>query len=179
MPKDPDIKASKYLSFVLRHKPQDAGLELDANGWVDVQSVLANVALLRDRAHLEHIVATNPKKRFALSDDAAKIRANQGHSVDIDLALAPATPPDVLFHGTSEQALHAIMAAGLVKRARQHVHLSTDQDTAQKVGQRHGPVVILRVDAAAMATAGLLFYKADNGVWLTDHVPSQYLQRLK
>ncbi len=171
-------RISKFLSLVLRHEPAAAGVTLDAEGWVDVDDVVAG-AVKRGfsftRAELEAVVATNDKQRFALSADGKRIRANQGHSVSVDLSLTPETPPRVLYHGTVARFLSSIMASGLEKRARQHVHLSPDVATATRVGSRRGKAIILRVAAAEMHAVGFVFYRSANGVWLTDEVPAQYL----
>ena len=169
------------LSLVLRHKPQVLGIELDQNGWVDVDVLLAachkrGKHLTRD--FLDQIVHTNDKKRFAYSPDKRRIRANQGHSVDIDLALHPSEPPDILYHGTSTRTLPVILREGLRPMSRQHVHLSSAIDTAINVGKRHGQPVVLAVDAAKMRELGHLFWISDNGVWLTKQVPTNCLQVL-
>lgn len=172
------IRLSKFLSLVLRHQPQTIGLTLDAQGWVEVDTLLAAAqrhGVRIERATLERIVATSDKQRFALSADGRQIRANQGHSVAVDLGLAPLAPPDQLYHGTATHALDAIRREGLRKRSRQHVHLSPDPVTAEKVGRRHGRPVILVVRSGAMAADGLVFFRSANGVWLTDHVPPGYL----
>ena len=169
---------SKFLSFVLRHEPGSIGLSLDAGGWVAIDALLAATRAhgrSLSRALLDEIVATSPKRRFAVSDDGLRIRANQGHSVDVELGLPPAPPPAVLFHGTVAAALPAIVAEGLRKMARHYVHLCPDEATARVVAARRGAPVILRVDAAAMHADGLVFYVSDNGVWLTEHVPPRYL----
>lgn len=171
-------RVSRFLSLILRHDPGRIGLTLDAQGWADVTDLLD--ALRRhgmsiDRATLERIVATNPKQRFALSEDGQRIRANQGHSIAIDLALPSIPPPETLYHGTAARFVAAIRREGLQKRRRQHVHLSADETTALTVGQRHGAPVVLAVRAAAMAADGYVFFHSANGVWLTDHVPPQYL----
>jgi len=176
---DPDlVRLSKFMSLVLRHKPQEIGLELDANGWADVDELIAraNVRGVRlNRQILQTVVETNDKQRFALSDDGTRIRASQGHSIEVDLALAPRQPPEILFHGTTSRFLESIRRQGLLRGKRQHVHLSPDEATATKVGQRHGKPVILRILAEQMHQAGRQFYLSANGVWLTEHVPCQYL----
>jgi putative RNA 2'-phosphotransferase len=174
-----DLKSdSKFLSLVLRHQPEAIGLALDSAGWAALDELIACAArhgwkLTRER--IEQIVATSDKQRFKLSDDGARIRANQGHSLAVDLQLAPRVPPAVLYHGTARQNVESIRATGLEKRARQHVHLSPDVETALKVGQRHGTPVVLEVRAAEMHAAGHAFYLSENGVWLVDSVPSEFL----
>jgi len=172
---------SKLLSYVLRHRPEEAGLTLDAGGWVQVDDLVAglNAAGHRiDRETVLRIAAESDKKRFTVSDDERRIRAAQGHSVEVDLGLTPAEPPAVLYHGTAEGNLAPILAEGLKPGRRQKVHLSGDVPTAVKVGQRHGRPVVLRIDAMAMHRDGLAFWQADNGVWLADHVPPHYLAGL-
>jgi putative RNA 2'-phosphotransferase len=172
------VRISKFLSLHLRHQPERLGLTLGPGGWVDVRMLLAACAqhgMPLTRAELDEIVARNNKQRFSFDESGERIRANQGHSVEVDLQLTPVAPPDVLYHGTGEHAVPAILRQGLLKMARQHVHLSADVSTAHMVGKRHGRPVIFQVDAAAMADAGMLFYCSANGVWLTDHVPPQYL----
>ena len=169
---------SKFLSFVLRHQPATVGITLDAGGWVAVDALLAACAQHAQplsRAELEEVVATSPKQRFVLSDDGQRIRANQGHSISVDLGYEPAQPPDVLFHGTVASALASIREQGLRRMDRHHVHLSADEATARAVGARRGKPVILRIDARAMRDAGHVFYVTPNGVWLTDVVPSSFL----
>lgn len=170
---------SKFLSYVLRHAPQSIGLTLDANGWADVDELLAKAPAggrSLDRNTLTQVVASSEKKRFTLSEDGSRIRAAQGHSVAVDLAISAMIPPAMLFHGTATQHVEAILAEGLKPGRRQKVHLSLDEETANKVGQRHGSPVVLRVDAAGMHTHGHAFWRAENGVWLTDHVPAQFLR---
>jgi putative RNA 2'-phosphotransferase len=171
-------KTSKFLSLVLRHEPARIGIALDSAGWTDVDALLAasaahGVAITRDE--LVQIVATSDKQRFALSPDGARIRANQGHSVEVELELAPATPPAILYHGTVDRFLDSIRAQGLIKGERHHVHLSADLATAQKVGGRRGKPVVLAVRAAEMVAAGHPFYVSENGVWLTDAVPVTFV----
>jgi putative RNA 2'-phosphotransferase len=170
---------SKFLSLVLRHQPQEIGLILNENGWADVAELMQKSARKGRRfsmEELEEIVATNDKKRFSFSEDKTKIRANQGHSVEIDLALRPIAPPDILYHGTAEKNLPSILEKGIQKMNRQHVHLSKDKETAHKVGSRHGKPAILTINSAQMHQDGLLFYQSDNGVWLTDAVAGQYIE---
>lgn len=172
------VKTSKFLSLVLRHDPATIGLSLDQNGWADVDELiaLANQRGKRlTRELLEIVVETNDKRRFAISPDGTKIRANQGHSVEVDLKLPAQEPPETLFHGTASRSLESIRMQGLLRGRRQHVHLSPDEATAIKVGRRHGNPVVLRVSAARMHGDGFAFYLSDNCVWLTEHVPSGYL----
>ena len=169
---------SKFLSLVLRHQPEVAGLALDEAGWTPVDALLVGCARAGTpitRAELDEVVRTNDKQRFALSDDGTRIRANQGHSVEVELGYEPADPPAVLYHGTSADALRSIRAAGLERRARHHVHLSERPDTAVAVGGRHGKPVVLTVDAARMRADGHAVYQTPNGVWLADAVPAMYL----
>ncbi|MDE4099728.1 RNA 2'-phosphotransferase [Phaeobacter gallaeciensis] len=171
-------RQSKLLSRILRHEPDLVGLTLGRGGWIQVDDLLralkkAGHRITRDALH--QIVAENDKQRFTLSGDGRRIRAAQGHSIPVELELSPSESPTVLFHGTASANLDAIFASGLIPGRRQHVHLSPDQDTALKVGTRHGRPVVLRVNTAAMHADGLIFWRADNGVWLTSSVPSKYL----
>jgi putative RNA 2'-phosphotransferase len=171
---------SKFLAYVLRHTPESIGLTLDANGWAEIDELLAkcaSVGTLIDRTMLEEIVGTNVKRRFTISPDGARIRAAQGHSVAIDLALEPVEPPEALFHGTAQRFVALIRREGLKPGRRRHVHLSVDEPAAIAVGQRHGRPVVLRVASSAMHGAGHAFYRADNGVWLTDFVPPEFLSK--
>ncbi|MFU8871703.1 RNA 2'-phosphotransferase [Micromonospora sp. SL4-19] len=171
------VRVSKKMSLALRHRPDRFGLALDRAGWVPVADLLA--ALRISRVELDAVVAGNDKQRFAVErgpDGADRIRANQGHSVAVDLGLTPATPPERLFHGTSDSVAPAIRLQGLRRGRRHHVHLSPDVETARRVGSRRGgAVVVFTVDSAAMAENGYLFYRSANGVWLTDAVPPAYL----
>jgi putative RNA 2'-phosphotransferase len=174
-------RLSKFLSKHLRHAPADIGLTLQEGGWVNVADLLVASAahdhpLTRDE--LEDIVEDNDKQRFAFDETGQRIRAQQGHSVEIDLQLTPAEPPAVLYHGTVPAALPAIWAAGLQKMQRHHVHLSPNEATARRVGQRRGQPTLLAVDAAALHAAGGVFYRSGNGVWLVDSVPPQYLREV-
>jgi putative RNA 2'-phosphotransferase len=173
-----DTEKSRFLSLVLRHDPGKIGIVLDDQGWVAVDTLLAALPFSLDRHGVEKLVRNNDKQRFALTSDGKMIRANQGHSVTVDLALAPVTPPEVLYHGTVEKFLASILAQGLVKGDRHHVHLSARVETAQKVGSRRGAPVILAVAATEMAATGHDFYRSENGVWLTDSVPAQFLTRV-
>lgn len=172
-------KVSTFMSLVLRHKPEEIGLQLDENGWALVSDLIYKMngkGHALDFENLEEIVATNDKKRFAFNDDKTKIRASQGHSVAIDLALIESTPPETLFHGTVEKFIVEIKTNGLLKMSRQHVHLSKDKETAIKVGSRRGNPILLIVNSIKMHEDGYRFYQSENGVWLTDHVPAKYIQ---
>lgn len=177
MPID-DVKLSKFLSLVLRHQPDAIGLALDSQGWADIDDLIAKAnAAGRQfgRADLLRVVAESDKKRFSLSPDAERIRAAQGHSVSVELGLTAQEPPRTLYHGTAVGFLEPILSQGLTPQSRQQVHLSIDETTALRVGKRHGKPHILKVDAAAMHARGFKFYRADNGVWLTDAVPPEFL----
>lgn len=168
-------KTSKYLSLVLRHQPELIELELNENGWAKVADLLNKVPFDLDFTTLKKIVDTSDKKRFAFSDDFTHIRANQGHSIAVNLALEPKVPPAILYHGTPTKNIPSIQAMGLHKAKRHHVHLSADQQTASIVGNRRGQATILQVSADAMSVAGYLFYQSKNGVWLTDEVPASFI----
>lgn len=169
---------SKFLSLVLRHKPEEIGIMLDESGWTSLDELLQathgrGIALTLDE--VKTVVATSDKQRFAISPDGLRIRANQGHSVPVELGYAAAVPPGTLYHGTSSQFLDAIRVQGLCKMSRHHVHLSASRDQALRVGQRRAHPVVLAVQSHAMHAAGLEFFLSTNGVWLTDHVPVTYL----
>ncbi|WP_208293321.1 RNA 2'-phosphotransferase [Pelagimonas phthalicica] len=169
---------SKFISYVLRHKPDAIGLTLDAQGWADVPALLQKAEAHGTALSLEElkaIVRNDQKSRFSLSQDGQRIRAAQGHSVDVCLGLEPVEPPDQLYHGTALNKLSILRAEGLKPMSRRQVHLSADEATARQVGTRHGKPHVLHVDAARMQADGFAFYQADNGVWLTDHVPPEYL----
>jgi putative RNA 2'-phosphotransferase len=175
------VKISKYLSKHLRHTPERLGLTLAPGGWVSIEELLAACVAQKfsiTRRELEDVVASNDKQRFSFDDTKTRIRANQGHSVEVDLQLEPQTPPPVLYHGTGEQSVPAILRSGLLKMSRHHVHLSPSLETARKVGMRHGRPVIFAIDTAAMQQADYTFCCSDNGVWLVDEVPVQYLQQV-
>ncbi len=174
------VKISKYLSKHLRHQPDRLGIKLAPGGWVAVDELIAACkkhSFPINRAELNEVVERNDKKRFSFDETGTLIRANQGHSVEVDLQLEPAVPPDVLYHGTGHGAVESIMHQGLCKMLRHHVHLSKDIETARKVGARHGRPVVFAVDAAAMHKGGYTFYCSDNGVWLVDRIPPEYLQK--
>ena len=175
---DPHSQASKFLSYVLRHRPDEIGLTLDPEGWVGVDDLITAAQAhgkTLDAKLLHEIVATNSKKRFEFSSDAARIRASQGHSVTVDLGYTAQIPPDLLYHGTVDRFLDSIRVQGLIKGDRHHVHLSADVQTAQVVGSRRGKPVLLVVQAKEMHEAGHAFYLSTNGVWLTEHVPAAFL----
>lgn len=176
-------KISKLLSFILRHNPQEFEIELDDFGYVDVDTLIKKINQKRNlgltRTDIDFVVANNNKKRFAFNNDGSKIRASQGHSIPVILNYKPVTPPDILYHGTTHKFLQSILQQGLLKMKRHHVHLSVDVETAIKVGQRHGKPVVFKIDAAKMITEGYDFYQSDNGVWLTETVPSVYLELFK
>ena len=175
---DKHKKTSKFLSLVLRHEPELMGITLDDAGWVGVDELLEGCrrkghSITRDE--LAEIVRTSDKQRFALSEDGLRIRANQGHSVPVELGYEPAVPPEVLYHGTAEKSLAGIRREGLHRGERHHVHLSERTETAAAVGSRHGKLVLLTVAAGRLHRDGWPFYRTPNGVWLTDHVPPEYL----
>ncbi|MDT0463225.1 RNA 2'-phosphotransferase [Streptomyces gibsoniae] len=171
------VKVSKYLSKHLRHQPERIGLALDEGGWVEIDTLLAAAAshgFRITRTELDHVVATNDKRRFAI--EGTRIRASQGHSIAVELGLPPATPPAYLYHGTVARHLDAIRAEGLRPMNRHDVHLSPDRETATRVGARRGRPVVLTVDAGAMHRDGHVFHVSANGVWLTQGVPPRYLR---
>jgi len=173
-----DVAASKFLSWVLRHNPQALGLTPTADGWVPVDRLVEAAAA--DGTQLSHaricdIVASSDKQRFALSPDGTMIRAQQGHSIAVQLEYASATPPALLFHGTVAAALPSIRTQGLMRGQRHHVHLSSTRQTAERVGARRGTPVVLVIQALQMAEAGLVFHETPNEVWLVEHVPPGYI----
>ena len=174
-----EVSLSKFLSLVLRHEPQRIGLVFDDAGWISVDELLracVTHGTAISLADLERIVATSDKKRFAFNPAATHIRANQGHSVAVDLRYEARIPPPQLFHGTATRFLDSIRVQGLTKQGRHHVHLSADSVTATSVGQRHGKPAVLNVRAGEMHRDGHVFFLSDNGVWLVDYVPSSYLE---
>jgi len=169
---------SKFLSLVLRHKPEAIGVQLDGSGWADISDIVeksrkAGVNLTTDL--ICNIVAASAKQRFAISEDGLKIRANQGHSLPVDLGLKTTKPPETLYHGTAGRNISSILHQGICKGNRQHVHLSLDSEGALKVGRRHGSPAVVVIAAVRMHEDGFNFFESDNGVWLTDHVPKEYI----
>ncbi len=167
-------KISKFLSLVLRHKPEEIGLVLDNEGWADTNIITEKLEISME--DLQEVVVLNDKQRFVLSEDLSKIRANQGHSIKADLKLEPIIPPDVLYHGTAERNIDSIFNKGLLKQERNHVHLSADTETATRVGMRYGKPVIIEVLTREMHKAGHVFYLSANNVWLTDFVPPAFIK---
>ena len=175
-----EVEISKFMSLVLRHEPQALGIELDANGWTDFKSFAERMFVKFGVAEtqLTQLIEENPKKRFVVEN--GKIRANQGHSVAIDIALPPTVPPHILYHGTTLDSWATIQSGGIEKRERNHVHLSADEATAKIVAiRRNGPWAILAIASGEMHAAGTTFYRSENGVWLTAHVAPAYIQLLK
>ncbi len=176
---DRTVRTSKFLSYVLRHNPDALGLDLDPGGWADVDTLLNRARAdgrSMDRTLLERVLAHGEKERFTLSADGTKIRANYGHSIDVNLDLTPTPPPPHLYHGTAEQALPAIRTDGLRPKSRQYVHLSSTREEAIRVGSRHGTPVVLTVDAQGLHEAGHTLYRSTDAVWLTDRVPPHFLK---
>ena len=172
-----DIRLGRFLSLVLRHDPQAAGITLDEHGWADVKALLAGVNRTGrqiDMDILERIVRENNKQRYAFNENHTKIRANQGHSVQVDVELRQETPPQYLYHGTATRFLNAIHKEGIRKMNRQYVHLSGDYETALAVGKRHGNPFVITIDAQAMTRDGAVFYHSKNGVWLCEQVDTRY-----
>jgi putative RNA 2'-phosphotransferase len=172
------VQTSKFLSWILRHQPESIGLTLDEQGWAKVEDLLhcaTQQGIFLSRSLLEEVVQTSDKQRFAFSPDGQRIRANQGHSIAIDLNLPPVEPPEMLYHGTAVQFLDSIRTHGLQSGQRQYVHLSSLESTALQVGQRHGKAIVLRIRAQDMCVQGYRFFCAENGVWLTAVVPPQFI----
>ena len=170
---------SKFLSYVLRHNPDKLGITLDTNGWTSVAILLEKINVGEyslSMEELEEVVATNNKKRFAFNEDKTKIRANQGHSINVDLALESKVPPNYLYHGTVEKFMPSIREKGLIKGSRHHVHLSADKETAINVGSRRGKPIILTIRSGEMQAKDHTFYQSENGVWLTDVVPTEFIE---
>lgn len=174
-------KTSRFLSLILRHKPETIGITLDRHGWAEVDPLIAGINRTRPftRQQLEQIVATDEKQRYSFNQDKTKIRANQGHSIPVDVELKETTPPAVLYHGTGEKYVESIQAQGLLPRSRLYVHLSADTQTAVKVGARHGRPVVFRIRTQQMVRDGYRFFRSVNGVWLTKSVPVKYLEKME
>lgn len=171
---------SRYISLILRHHPEAAGIELDSHGWAEVQALIDGISKTRpiDMAALEEIVATDSKQRYSFNNDKTRIRANQGHSINVDVELEEVIPPEILYHGTGERYSQKIDSEGLIPGSRLYVHLSPDKDTALKVGRRHGKPAVYEVMSGLMSQEGYKFFRSVNGVWLIKEVPARYLKRL-
>jgi putative RNA 2'-phosphotransferase len=174
-------ETSKFLSYVLRHEPQAIGLTLDREGWASIEALIEGAARhgkALDRALIERVVSTNDKKRFAISEDGSRIRAVQGHSTEsVSISYEEKMPPEFLYHGTATRFLESILNEGLKHGSRHHVHLSEDAQTATAVGQRYGKPAVLKIEALRMHQQGFKFYQADNGVWLTEVVPVEFINK--
>jgi len=179
--KKTDLKTiSKFLSLVLRHQPEVLSIQPDKNGWVNVDELISKMNekdFVIDFEILKKVVDENDKKRFIFNENFEKIRANQGHSIEVDLSLKPIEPPEILYHGTSIKNLNSIFNEGIDKRKRNHVHLSKDMETAIKVGSRHGKPVVLKIKSKLMYEEGQNFYLSENNVWLTDYVDPKYIEK--
>ena len=173
-------ETSKYISLILRHKPETIGITLDEHGWANVDELISGIAKTHEMNMniLEEIVSTDEKQRYSFNDDKTKIRANQGHSIQVDVELEEMRPPEILWHGTGEKFTGSIDEQGLIPKSRLYVHLSKDEETAFKVGTRHGKPVLYIVKAKEMFKDGYKFYLSKNGVWLTKEVPVKYLEKL-
>lgn len=181
MGKEKHKEISRFMSLILRHKPETIGISLDEHGWADVEELIKGINASGkhlDRDMLDEIVQTDNKQRYSYSEDGSLIRANQGHSIPVDVELEEKIPPDVLWHGTGEKYVGSIDEQGLIPKSRLYVHLSSDIATAKKVGSRHGKPVIYQVDCKQMVDDGYQFYLSVNGVWLTKVVPVQYMKKL-
>lgn len=174
------VETSKFLSFILRHKPETIGLKLSDSGWVKIEDLIDAArknGRMINKELIDEVVKTNDKQRFTYSSDGLYIRANQGHSIQIDLDLKAQVPPNILFHGTAEKFVDNIFKEGLLKMKRHHVHLHVSKDDARKVGERRGKPIILEIDSKSMYDDGLSFYLSKNGVWLTEYVSPQYIKK--
>lgn len=167
---------SKYISLILRHKPEEIGISLDEHGWANVEELIKGIGINFET--LQTIVNADEKSRYSFNNDKTKIRANQGHSISVDVELEEKEPPDFLFHGTAKKFMRSINENGLIPKSRLYVHLTDDIDMAKKVGVRHGELIIYRIDAKKMADTGIKFYKSVNNVWLTKKVDKQYLVQI-
>jgi len=176
--KNQKVKLSKFLSLILRHQPELIDVNLDDHGWLDISVLISNSKIKGVNLDLEtikEIVVTNSKKRFSLNEDCTKIRANQGHSINVDVQLKKHIPPEFLYHGTAQKFKALIIEKGIQKMSRQHVHLSIDVQTAKNIGQRHGKPVVLKILAKKMYQEGFEFFISENKVWLTEHVPTRFI----
>ena len=171
---------SRFISLILRHKPETIGITLDEHGWSNVKDLIEGIKKTRpfDMDMLEEIVRTDNKQRYSFNEDKTLIRANQGHSIPVDVELKKAVPPDILYHGTGEKYVSSIDKEGLLPKSRLYVHLSNDEETAVNVGKRHGKSVVYKVDARKMQEDGFEFFLSVNGVWLTNEVPVKYIFKL-
>ena len=174
-------KTSKYISLILRHRPEVIGIELDKHGWADVSELIEGVNKTHplDMTLLERIVDEDEKQRYSFNEDKTRIRANQGHSIPVDVELEEVAPPAILYHGTGEKYTASIEKTGLIPKSRLYVHLSADHDTAVKVGQRHGKPIVYQIDTEKMSKDGYQFFLSVNGVWLTKKVPTEYLTKMR
>ena len=172
-------ETSKFISLILRHKPDVIGITLDEHGWANVDELITGMSKTHplNMSMLEQIVAEDEKQRYSFNEDKTLIRANQGHSIPVDVELEEKEPPEILFHGTGEKYVDSISREGLIPKSRLYVHLSADEETAVKVGQRHGKPVVFKVKSGEMHRDGFKFYCSVNGVWLTKSVPVEYLER--
>ena len=171
---------SKFISLILRHKPETIGITLDEHGWANVDELIEGISCTQpfDREMLEEIVATDEKGRYSFNEDKTLIRANQGHSIPVDVELEQKEPPEILYHGTGEKYMASIDEQGLIPKSRLYVHLSLDEETAKKVGSRHGKPVIYIVKSGQMSRDGIPFFLSANGIWLVKEVPVKYLERI-
>ncbi len=171
-------KLSKFISLILRHKPEEVGITLDEHGWANVEDLINginNSGRKIDKDVLEEIVRTDNKQRYSFNEDKTKIRANQGHSIPVVIDFKELEPPDTLYHGTATKSIEGIHARGIKPMSRLYVHLSKDFETAKQVGSRHGECVVLIINAKRMYKDGVKFYLSENGVWLTEYVDPKYI----
>lgn len=179
MTKD-EKETSKYISLILRHKPETIGISLDEHGWADVQELIKGVSKTHplNMESLVRIVEEDEKQRYSFNNDNTLIRANQGHSIPVDVELEEVVPPEILYHGTGEKYVSSIDKQGLIPKSRLYVHISGDEDTAISVGRRHGKPVVYRIRSGEMHRDGFIFFRSVNGVWLTKEVPAKYLEKV-
>ena len=172
------LDTSRFISLILRHKPDVIGITLDEHGWANVEELIRGISKKQDfnMAMLEEIVASDDKQRYSFNEDKTLIRANQGHSIPVDVELKEITPPPYLYHGTAEKYVASIEKQGLIPKSRLYVHLSDNYNTAVDVGKRHGKAIVYTVSSGEMAQDGYVFYRSVNGVWLTKEVPTKYLK---